>query len=223
MTLARARLAGPGAVAGGVRGCSTWRCFRPARTQPAVGARGCGGGCGRDRQLIGMAHAPERVPLVVPEVNGATAADRPLGIIANPNCATIQLVVALAALQRAEAVTARVVTTLQSVSGAGQKGVRAARGAGRPSGAVAGTPFVGQDRRQRDSVDRSAWGDGWNEEEQKIRAETRGSSVMPDLPMAATCVRVPVVSRARHLGVGGTRAATDRGAGAARRSPPGRA
>jgi aspartate-semialdehyde dehydrogenase len=139
----------------------------------------------------------ERVPLVVPEVNGATAAERPLGIIANPNCATIQLVVALAALQRAAALRRVVVTTLQSVSGAGQKGIAALRAelADAAPGAVApGTPFVG-----RIAGNVIPWigprgGDGWNEEEVKIRAETRRILGMPDLPIAATCVRVPVVT-----------------------------
>jgi aspartate-semialdehyde dehydrogenase len=135
-----------------------------------------------------------RVPLVVPEVNAAAARDRPLGIIANPNCATIQLVVALAALHRAAPLQRVVMTTLQSVSGAGQQGMAAleaelAGGAGRRAegspftGPIAGNviPFIGP-RMQG----------GWNEEECKIRGETRKILGLPDLPVAATCVRVPV-------------------------------
>jgi aspartate-semialdehyde dehydrogenase len=137
-----------------------------------------------------------RVPLVVPEVNAAAAADRPLGIIANPNCATIQLVVALAALQRAAPLRSVIVTTLQSVSGAGQAGLDALRaelaGAAAISGTASGSPFVA-----RIAGNVVPWigvrrEDGWNEEELKIRAETRRILDLPQLPVAATCVRVPV-------------------------------
>jgi aspartate-semialdehyde dehydrogenase len=133
----------------------------------------------------------EHVPLVVPEVNGAAAADRPLGIIANPNCATIQLVVALAALHRAAPLRRVLVTTLQSVSGAGQKGVDALV-AEQGGGSAAESPFVA-----RIAGNVLPWigprhDDGWNEEELKIRAETRRILDLPQLPVAATCVRVPV-------------------------------
>jgi aspartate-semialdehyde dehydrogenase len=132
-----------------------------------------------------------RVPLIVPEVNGAAAADRPLGIIANPNCATIQLVVVLAALHRHSELRRIVVTTLQAVSGAGHTGIAAlnAEIAGHLAGhspfvaPIAGNaiPWIGPRRE-----------DGWNEEEEKIRAETRRILDLPNLPVAATCVRVPV-------------------------------
>ncbi len=130
------------------------------------------------------------VPLVVPEVNAAAAAERPKGIIANPNCATIQLVVALEALRRAARLRRVIVTTFQSVSGAGQAGIEALR-AERAGGASA-SPFVAP-------IDGNVipWigprgADGWNEEERKIRAETRRILALPELPVAATCVRVPV-------------------------------
>jgi aspartate-semialdehyde dehydrogenase len=132
-----------------------------------------------------------RVPLVVPEVNGAAAEDRPLGIIANPNCATIQLVMALAPLQRRAGLRRVIVTTLQAVSGAGQTGVAALQSelAGAPApqspfvAPIAGNviPWIGPRRE-----------DGWNEEEEKIRAETRRILDLDALPVAATCVRVPV-------------------------------
>jgi aspartate-semialdehyde dehydrogenase len=134
-----------------------------------------------------------RVPLVVPEVNAAAAADRPLGIIANPNCATIQLVVALAALHRAAGLARVVVTTLQSVSGAGQRGIDAlATELG--GGTAADSPFAG-----RIAGNVIPWigpraDDGWNEEEEKIRAETRKILDLPELPVTATCVRVPVTT-----------------------------
>jgi aspartate-semialdehyde dehydrogenase len=132
-----------------------------------------------------------QVPLVVPEVNGAAAADRPLGIIANPNCATIQLVVALAALHRASPLRRVVVTTLQSVSGAGQKGLDALA-AELAGGAAADSPFTGRIAGNVIPWIGARGADGWNEEEQKIRAETRKILDLPDLPVAATCVRVPV-------------------------------
>ncbi|MEX1182905.1 MAG: aspartate-semialdehyde dehydrogenase [Gemmatimonadota bacterium] len=163
----------------------------------------------------------ERVPLVVPEVNGKAAADRPLGIIANPNCATIQLVVALAALHRAAPLRRVIVTTLQSVSGAGQKGIDAleAELAGRTA---AGSPFVA-----RIAGNVIPWigprlDDGWNEEEVKVRAETRRILGLPDLPVSATCVRVPVetghsisatVELATPISLDAARAALASGAG----------
>lgn len=131
------------------------------------------------------------VPLVTPEVNAAAAVRRPLGIIANPNCATIQLVVALAALHRASPLRRVTVTTFQSVSGAGRTGIDALR-AELAGAAAPDSPFVG-----RIAGNVIPWigpraEDGWNEEEQKIRAESRRILALPDLPVAATCVRVPV-------------------------------
>jgi len=78
------------------------------------------------------------VPLVVPEVNGSRVADRPKGIIANPNCSTIQLVVPLAGLQEAAALESVAVCTYQSVSGAGQRGTDAWRGERAAGSGVAG-------------------------------------------------------------------------------------
>ncbi|HEX9107134.1 MAG TPA: aspartate-semialdehyde dehydrogenase [Longimicrobiales bacterium] len=131
------------------------------------------------------------VPLVVPEINGRRALEAPRGIIANPNCSTIQLVLALEALRRAAGLTRLVASTYQSVSGAGQKGIAALRaelgGASSPDSPfpapIAGNviPWIGP----RDA-------DGWNEEEDKMRNESRKILELPDLPVAATCVRVPV-------------------------------
>jgi aspartate-semialdehyde dehydrogenase len=131
------------------------------------------------------------VPLVVPEVNPARVAERPKGIIANPNCSTIQLVLPLEALRRAAGLGRVVVSTYQSVSGAGQKGLRAYRaelGGGRDSespfpAAIVGNviPRIGGERPG-----------GWTEEEEKMRAETRKILELPGLAVAATCVRVPV-------------------------------
>ena len=61
----------------------------------------------------------DNVPLVVPEVNAADAKERPLGIIANPNCTTIQMVVALKAIEQLSHIKTVHVYTYQAASGAG--------------------------------------------------------------------------------------------------------
>lgn len=134
-----------------------------------------------------------RVPLIVPEVNGAAASERPLGIIANPNCATIQLVVALAALHTVRPLRRVIVTTLQSVSGAGQTGIATLESelSGKQPDS---TPFIGRIAGNVIPYIGARRDDGWNEEELKIRAETQKILDLPDLPVAATCVRVPVVT-----------------------------
>jgi len=131
------------------------------------------------------------VPLVVPEVNAHAMSSRPRGIIANPNCATIQIVVALAALRQIAGLRRVIATTFQSVSGAGHRGLAAldAEAAGEEA---TDSPFV---RRIAGNV--VPWigarlPNGWNEEEEKIRLETRKILELPDLRVAATCVRVPV-------------------------------
>src|ERR1700754_3086875 len=63
------------------------------------------------------------VPLVVPEVNAAEVANRPKGIIANPNCTTLSMMAALGALHRAFELEALVVASYQAASGAGQAGI----------------------------------------------------------------------------------------------------
>jgi aspartate-semialdehyde dehydrogenase len=131
------------------------------------------------------------VPLVVPEVNPDRVADRPKGIIANPNCSTIQLVLPLEALRRVAGLARVAVSTYQSVSGAGQKGVRAYR-AELAGGADPASPFPGLIAGNvipRIGAERP---DGWTEEEHKMRVETRKILGLPELPVTATCVRVPV-------------------------------
>jgi aspartate-semialdehyde dehydrogenase len=131
------------------------------------------------------------VPLVVPEVNASALANLPKGIIANPNCSTIQMVVALKPIQDAAGITRVVTTTFQSVSGAGETGRDALRHelAGDAGGS---SPFS---RRIAGNVipqigDFDA--EGWTGEERKMIYETRKILSLPDLPVAATCVRVPV-------------------------------
>ena len=137
------------------------------------------------------------VPLVVPEVNPESAKRRPKGIIANPNCSTIQLVVPLEAIHRAAGLVRVVTSTYQSVSGAGQKGVDAYRAecAGGRSGGTgkgAGSPFP--DRIHGNVIPRIGplLESGWTQEEEKMRNESRKILGLPDLAVAATCVRVPV-------------------------------
>ena len=138
------------------------------------------------------------VPLVVPEVNAAALARRPKGIIANPNCSTIQMVVALQAVRRAAGLSRVIATTYQSASGAGETGREALRrelegeGLGQAAGApVQGSPFTR--RIAGNVIPQIGDFDGeWTGEERKMIAETRKILDMPDLPVAATCVRVPV-------------------------------
>lgn len=132
-----------------------------------------------------------QVPLVVPEVNGDAARDRPKGIIANPNCSTIQMVVALEAIRRAAGLTRVVASTYQSVSGAGETGRDALR-AETERGVADDSPFarsiVGNVIPQIGDFD----AEGWTGEERKMTNETRKILALPDLAVMATCVRVPV-------------------------------
>jgi aspartate-semialdehyde dehydrogenase len=119
----------------------------------------------------------EGVPLVVPEVNGPRAAEHD-GIVANPNCCTIPLTCALKPLHD-EARLRRVrVATYQSASGAGVRRMAALR-ATEPAHADL-------------TMDWSFDGDEFDEEA-KLRAETRKILELPDLPLSAACVRVPVL------------------------------
>ena len=140
-----------------------------------------------------------QVPLVVPEVNAEAAKDRPKGIIANPNCSTIQVVVALQPLHAAAGLRRVVVTTFQSVSGAGEKGkealVRELAGGGR-EGSPFSRPIAANAIPQIGGFDEQ----GWTEEEVKMILEPRKIMGIPDLVVAPTCVRVPVeVSHATQL------------------------
>jgi aspartate-semialdehyde dehydrogenase len=132
-----------------------------------------------------------QVPLVVPEVNAGAARERPKGIIANPNCSTIQMVVALEAVRRAAGLARVVATTYQSVSGAGETGRSALRDelvGNRPEESPFARQISGNVIPQIGDFD----ADGWTGEERKMINETRKILSLPDLPVAATCVRVPV-------------------------------
>jgi aspartate-semialdehyde dehydrogenase len=117
------------------------------------------------------------IPLVVPEVNGGRALEND-GIIANPNCCTIPLTCVLKPLYE-EAGLARVrVATYQSVSGAGAQAMERLRN---------------EDPAEHDlRMDWEFDGDEFDEES-KLRAETRKIMELPELPIQATCVRVPIM------------------------------
>ena len=131
------------------------------------------------------------VPLVVPEVNASAMAERPRGIIANPNCSTIQMVLALKALHAAARLRRVVATTLQSCSGAGERGrdvLRCELGGAEQEGSPFARPIAGNALPQIGDFD----AEGWTGEERKMRDESRKILDLPDLALAATCIRVPV-------------------------------
>jgi aspartate-semialdehyde dehydrogenase len=119
-------------------------------------------------------------PLVVPEVNGRRALeslehDR---IVANPNCCTIPLTCVLKPLHDEAGLRGVRVSTYQSVSGAGAQRMDA---------------LAGEAPADHDVVMDWTWEGDESDEEAKLRAETRKILELPDLPISATCVRVPVM------------------------------
>ncbi len=134
------------------------------------------------------------VPLVVPEVNGALLDARP-GLVANGNCVAIPLVMTLAPLAALARLERVVVSSYQSVSGAGseamdelERGVRAGLDAAPPPRADGRPPFAFNVLPHIDRFD----GEGWTGEERKIVNETRRMLGRPDLVVTPTAVRVPV-------------------------------
>jgi aspartate-semialdehyde dehydrogenase len=134
------------------------------------------------------------IPLVVPEVNAHALAHIPRRIVANPNCSTIQMVVALEPLHKAFTLEQVVVSTYQAVSGKGARALdefdqqlRDLVSATEPSHSVLPGILAGNllcDWKHGD--------DGWSEEERKIVFETRKIMNLPHLAIAPTTVRVPV-------------------------------
>lgn len=135
------------------------------------------------------------VPLVVPEVNaGALSGHR--GIIANPNCSTIQMVLPLEALRRAAGLERVVVSTYQSAAGAGQSGVDELLAV--TTAALSGAPLHHKTFARPLAFDAlpqigSFQPSGYSSEEEKMCNETRKILNLPELPVSATCVRVPVL------------------------------
>ncbi|MDQ2675606.1 MAG: aspartate-semialdehyde dehydrogenase [Actinomycetota bacterium] len=139
------------------------------------------------------------VPLVVAEVNPDAAAGHS-GLVANPNCTTMQMMVALAPIQREIGIDRLVVSTYQSVSGTGQKAIdelkaqsRAVLGGETPESNVYPHPIAFNVIPQ---VETFKDGDDYTTEERKVMAETsKILGVSPDeLRVSATCARVPVVT-----------------------------
>jgi aspartate-semialdehyde dehydrogenase len=150
------------------------------------------------------------VPLVVPEVNARAARTRPKGIIANPNCTTLSMIVAVGSLHAELGLTELVVASYQAASGAGQAGidtlhdqiqkVAGNRELGTHPGDVRRVvgdelgPFPAPLAMNVIPWAGSLKDDGWTSEELKIRNESRKILDLPDLRVSATCVRVPVVT-----------------------------
>lgn len=134
------------------------------------------------------------VPLVVPEVNGHRLADHK-GIIASPNCSTIQMVLVLKPLGDLSPLRRVVVSTYQSVSGTGREAVEELRAQSRAA-------LDGQSVDPRVYPHQIAFNllphidefapNGYSKEEMKMVSETRKILERPDLPVSATTVRVPV-------------------------------
>jgi aspartate-semialdehyde dehydrogenase len=137
----------------------------------------------------------EDVPLVVPEVNAVDAAGH-AGVIANPNCSTIQLVVALRPLAALAPMRRVVVSTYQAASGAGQAAMDELY-------EQSADFLAAREFEPRQFAHRIAFNcipqidvfleDGSTKEEWKMVVETRKIMHLPGLPVAATCVRVPVL------------------------------
>ena len=135
------------------------------------------------------------VPLVVPEIN-PQAARRHRGIIANPNCSTIIMAIAVWPLHRANPVRRIVVSTYQAASGAGAAAMRELEDQsrdyleGRPvEPDVFPFPIAFNLFSHNSAIDRT----GYNAEEVKMINETRKIFDAPSLAITATCVRVPIL------------------------------
>ena len=136
----------------------------------------------------------ENVPLVVPEVNREDIRDNE-GIIANPNCCAVPLTVVLHPLRQAVGIERVLISTYQSASGAGRALVDELEEQTNAIAAGAEPQVVVYPYQLAYNVVPGGWRpefEGYNEEEIKIANETRKILHMPDLPIAATCVRVPV-------------------------------
>jgi aspartate-semialdehyde dehydrogenase len=138
------------------------------------------------------------VPLVVPEVNPG-AADAHRGIVANPNCSTAQMVVALKPIHDAARIERLVISTYQSTSGTGVMAVEELKAQARslldgepaPPPAIYPHPIAFNILPQ---VEKFTDGDDYTTEERKMMAETRKIMGEPEMRISATCARVPVLN-----------------------------
>ena len=148
------------------------------------------------------------VPLVVPEVNPEEVRNRPKGIISNPNCTTLSMIVAIGALHRRFGVEELVVSSYQAASGAGQAGIDTLEA---QISTIAGSGLGHQTSDVRDrlkdlgpfpaplALNVIPWAgslkeEGYTSEEMKVRNESRKILGLPSLKVSATCVRVPVMT-----------------------------
>ncbi|HET7844567.1 MAG TPA: aspartate-semialdehyde dehydrogenase [Xanthomonadales bacterium] len=145
------------------------------------------------------------VPLVVSEVNPHAIAKRPRGIVANPNCSTMQMLVALAPIHRAVGIERINVATYQSVSGAGRSGLEEL---GRQTAQLLNfqkikpTKFPLQIAFNAIPHIDDFQPNGYTKEEMKVVWETRKILESPDIQVNPTAVRVPVFfghSEAVHI------------------------
>ena len=148
------------------------------------------------------------VPLVVPEVNPEEVKRRPKGIISNPNCTTLSMIVAMGALHKKYELKELVVASYQAASGAGQSGIDTLRSqidqvSGKGLGDKAGDirsaisdlgPFPAPLAMNVIPWAGSLKNDGYSSEELKVRNESRKILGLKDLKVSATCVRVPVIT-----------------------------
>jgi len=135
------------------------------------------------------------VPLVVPEVNPEAASIHD-GIIANPNCSTIQMVLILKPILEEAGIVRVVASTYQSVSGTGLRAIDELRE--QTEAVLAGEPAVSEVYPTQIAFNCIPHIDDFDEagntrEETKMVLETRKILGLPELPVAVTCVRVPVL------------------------------
>ncbi|MFD9406162.1 aspartate-semialdehyde dehydrogenase [Streptomyces sp. NPDC059989] len=175
-----------------------------ARWAPVVTARGTV----VVDQSAAFREDPE-VPLVVPEVNGHAVRIRPRGIVAGPDCVTAAMIAALGALHAEYSLCELAVSSYQAAGAAGRAGSEVLR---RQLSLVAGTSLGEQPGDVRRAVGEDTgpfaaplalnvvpWSgelreDGWSSHELAVRAETRRILDLAALPIAVTCVQVPVVT-----------------------------
>ncbi len=136
------------------------------------------------------------VPLVVPEVNPEAAKNRPKGIIANPNCSTIQMVVALKPIHDISPIRQLVISTYQAASGKGNDAVaelhaqeRAIANGEEPVVKVFPTQIA-----RNLVMDWPNGSEGYSEEELKLVNETRKILGDDTIGVSPTCVRVPIAT-----------------------------
>ena len=149
-----------------------------------------------------------QVPLVVPEVNADQINNRPKGIIANPNCTTLSMIVALGALNQKYKVKELVVASYQAASGAGVSGIETLQ---KQLVEVAGKDLGSRAKDVHENISElgpfpaplalnvvpwagSLKDDDFTSEELKVQNESRKILSLPNLRVTATCVRVPVVT-----------------------------